>query len=505
MSSTAEMAGIPALVNQVQTGEVTVDDLATRYHDGLSGNPFNAVVHFEEMPPTAPSTQPAGDLAIPFAVKGLDHSPEGYPMCEGGIPYLDGLLSERTHPIVQRLLDHGAVIVAITTAPQAGFRETTWLEEHGDSKDIFTKNIFDKGRSAGGSSGGSAVLVAGDYVPLATGSDVGGSLRVPASNNGLPGWKLGPELNDWLGIPPERSLGNLAVDGILARDIRSTAYAYDVLTDGVFGFEDAMESGQPVRLGYVHDGKFFGNGFSRQVRSTADVKAEVLSSNDVPGIEVTPIRQKELGIDFTKLGDAFLTVLNHESYLWLADLEERYNDGGFSREVYEDLIFALRVIGERMDPDEVLAASNYMAEQREVYDQALTSLGVDAVMTPTMRNLPLPHEESLHLGLDRLVARTCTMAGLSRLATRITTSVRWSGAFNEIPVTPVANALKLPAMTLPLAWARAKLTGSGDQILLPVGIHFMPKSGDNAMLAQISGLLEKQSNYRPEGLRIDNS
>ena len=500
MSSTAEIVGIPDLVNQVQTGEVTVDGLATQYLDGLSGNPFNAVVHFDEMPPTAPSTQPAGDLAIPFAVKGLDHSPKGYPMCEGGIPYLDGHLSDRTHPIVQRLLDHGAVVVAITASPQAGFRETTCSEMHGD-----TNNVYDRGRSAGGSSGGSAVLVAGEYVPLATGSDVGGSLRVPASNNGLPGWKLGPELNKLLGIPPEKSLGDLAVDGILARDIRSTAYVYDVLTDGFFGFEDAMESGQPVRLGYVHDGKFFGKGFSREVALAADIQAGELGFDQVDGVEIRALKEKQLGLNFPKLGDAFLTVLNHESYLWLADLEERYNDGGFSREVYEDLVYALRVIGERMEPDELKAAKQYMETQRKAYDRALDSLGVDAIMTPTMRNLPLPHEKSLHLGLDRLVARTCTMAGLSRLATRITTSVRWSGAFNEIPVTPVANALKLPAMTLPLAWARAQHTKSGDQILLPVGIHFMPKSGANAMLAHISGLLEKQSNYRPDGLRIDNS
>ena len=500
MSSTAEMAGIPDLVEQVQIGEVTVEDLATQYHNRLSGNPFNAVVHFDEMPPTAPSTQPTGDLAIPFAVKGLDHSPKGYPMCEGGIPYLDSRLSDRTHPFVQRLLDHGAVVVAITASPQAGFRETTCSEMHGD-----TNNVYDRGRSAGGSSGGSAVLVAGGYVPLATGSDVGGSLRVPASNNGTPAWKLGPELNILLAIPPERSLGDLAVDGILAHDIRSTAYVYDVLTDGVFGFEDAMESGQPVRLGYVHDGKFFGKGFSREVALAADIQAGVLGFNQVNGVEIRALKEKQLGLNFPKLGDAFLTVLNHESYLWLADLEERYNNGGFSREVYEDLVYALRVIGERMEPDELKAAKQYMETQRKAYDTALDSLGVDAIMTPTMRNLPLPHEESLHLGLDRLVARTCTMAGLSRLATRITTSVRWSGAFNEIPVTPVANALKLPAMTLPLAWARAQHTESGDQILLPVGIHFMPKSGDNAMLAHISGLLETQSNYRPDGLRIDNS
>jgi Asp-tRNA(Asn)/Glu-tRNA(Gln) amidotransferase A subunit family amidase len=85
---------------------------------------------------------------------------------------------------VQRLRDAGAIIVGKTTNPELCFRGVTESALFG-----VTRNPFDRGRAAGGSSGGSGAAVAYGAVPLALGSDGGGSIRIPASFCGVAGHK----------------------------------------------------------------------------------------------------------------------------------------------------------------------------------------------------------------------------------------------------------------------------------------------------------------------------
>ena len=119
---------------------------------------------------------------IPIGVKDLEDV-KGMVTSFGSVPYKDNIA--QTDSIqVARLKKAGAIIVGKTNTPEFGFTGFTKNLLYG-----VTRNPWDTERTPGGSSGGSAAAVAGGMVPVATGSDAGGSIRIPASYSGCFGLK----------------------------------------------------------------------------------------------------------------------------------------------------------------------------------------------------------------------------------------------------------------------------------------------------------------------------
>lgn len=129
------------------------------------------------------SGKEAGPLAgIPIGVKDLEDV-KGIVTSFGSIPYKDNV-AQADSIQVTRLKEAGAIIVGKTNTPEFGFTGFTKNLLYG-----VTRNPWNKERTPGGSSGGSAAAVAGGMVPVATGSDGGGSIRIPASYSGCFGLK----------------------------------------------------------------------------------------------------------------------------------------------------------------------------------------------------------------------------------------------------------------------------------------------------------------------------
>jgi Asp-tRNA(Asn)/Glu-tRNA(Gln) amidotransferase A subunit family amidase len=120
---------------------------------------------------------------VPIAIKDLGEDRVGVRTTQGSIPLKD-YVSTTTSVFIQRLEEAGAVIVGKTNAPEFGHKGVTDNLVTGP-----TRNPFDTTRNSGGSSGGAAAAVAAGMVPLAQGSDGGGSIRIPASWCGLYGLK----------------------------------------------------------------------------------------------------------------------------------------------------------------------------------------------------------------------------------------------------------------------------------------------------------------------------
>jgi aspartyl-tRNA(Asn)/glutamyl-tRNA(Gln) amidotransferase subunit A len=113
-----------------------------------------------------------GPLAgVPLAVKDVEDA-RGYRTTGGSGALADGPPAEKDSELVARLVAAGCVVVGKTNVPEFGLRPTTDNPTFG-----VTGNPWNASRSCGGSSGGSAAAVAAGMVPLATGSDGGGSLR----------------------------------------------------------------------------------------------------------------------------------------------------------------------------------------------------------------------------------------------------------------------------------------------------------------------------------------
>lgn len=157
---------------------------------------------------------------VPIGVKSLTQV-EGWPDDEASVPLKDHIAPD-TATMVERIRDDGgAVLAAQTTASEFGGVNITRTVLHGA-----THNPWEHGRTPGGSSGGSAAAVAGGIVPIATGGDGGGSIRIPAGFTGLVGLK-----GTFGRIPlgPNARYGNLTVStGCMARSVRDTARWFDV-------------------------------------------------------------------------------------------------------------------------------------------------------------------------------------------------------------------------------------------------------------------------------------
>ena len=120
-------------------------------------------------------------------------------------------------PWVEQMLRLGMVPLAKTTLPEFGLTATTESLRYGA-----TRNPWDPTRSAGGSSGASAALVAAGVVPIAHANDGGGSIRIPAACCGLVGLK--PSRGRLVDRPElERLPVRIAVQGVLTRSVRDTA------------------------------------------------------------------------------------------------------------------------------------------------------------------------------------------------------------------------------------------------------------------------------------------
>jgi amidase len=161
--------------------------------------------------------------------------------CGAGLP-----ISETDHPVVKRLRAAGAVVVGLTRVPEA----CLWGET--SDRDGVTANPARPGRTAGGSSGGSAAAVAAGMVPLAHGNDGLGSLRGPGAACGLvsikPGRgvvpaRLGP--SDWFGMAENGPLTTTVTDTALGLSVLAGRPELAVVSDGA-GLRVALGLNRPM-------------------------------------------------------------------------------------------------------------------------------------------------------------------------------------------------------------------------------------------------------------------
>ncbi|WP_421837260.1 amidase [Novosphingobium sp.] len=163
---------------------------------------------------------PLGALhGLPHAVKDLS-AVAGLPWTMGS-PIFRDQVAKADGLMVERLRRAGVVFVGKTNSPEFGLGSHTYNPVWGT-----TRNPWDLTRSAGGSTGGGAVALALDLVPLADGSDYGGSLRNPAGWNSVFG--LRPSLGRVPGDGPDDWLTSMGVAGPMARSVADLALLLSV-------------------------------------------------------------------------------------------------------------------------------------------------------------------------------------------------------------------------------------------------------------------------------------
>ncbi|HYH34440.1 MAG TPA: amidase family protein, partial [Nocardioides sp.] len=164
---------------------------------------------------------PIGPLhGLPFAVKDT-HDVAGWRTTYGS-PLFAEHVPDRDDLAVERIRRAGAVLIGRTNVPEFAAGSHTFNRVFGT-----TRNPVDPGRSAGGSSGGAACALASGMVPLADGSDMGGSLRNPASFCGVVG--LRPSLGRVPSWPTTNQWETTSVSGPMARNVGDVALLLSVM------------------------------------------------------------------------------------------------------------------------------------------------------------------------------------------------------------------------------------------------------------------------------------
>jgi aspartyl-tRNA(Asn)/glutamyl-tRNA(Gln) amidotransferase subunit A len=156
---------------------------------------------------------------IPLGVKDMEDV-QGSATSFGSVPYKNNI-AKRDSIQVARLKASGAIVVGKTNTPEFGFTGFTRNLLYG-----VTKNPWNLERTPGGSSGGSAAAVASGMVPLATGSDAGGSIRIPASYSGCFGLK-GSFGRIPLGPTPFLQMYRMIALGPITRTVKDAALYLD--------------------------------------------------------------------------------------------------------------------------------------------------------------------------------------------------------------------------------------------------------------------------------------
>jgi len=439
-----------SLVEAYRAGEHHPADEARSVLAAIDASSLNAVPYLDA--PGALAAAETADVGLPFGgvplgIKELQPV-AGWPDTAASLVFADRV-ADHTATMVRRLEAAGAVKVGQTSASEFGGLNVSVSRLHG-----VTHNPWEHGRTAGGSSGGSAAVVAGGVMPIATGGDGGGSIRIPAGFCGLVGMKGTAGR-----IPrgPRTEIAPLTVvSGCLARSVRDVARWYDVCA--------GHDPRDPYSLPRIE-------GWERDLGTHDLVGRRVAIAPDLGCAVVDPAVEalvREVGEALAR--DAGLRLVDADvrlpglGYEWamanLAQLRREVGDEwpackdrmtlemAFGLDLAEkvfDLELAARVEAGRTEANERMA---------DVFDQ------VDFVVCATNPDVPFPAEVTLSTRVgDRAV-----------------------GPENNGALTFPANVVGNPAISIP--------AGTVDD--LPVGLQVIGRHHEDALLLDLARVLERE-------------
>lgn len=315
---------------------------------------------------------------IPVAIKDL-LSVSGVRTTFGSMAYRDHI-PEASDLLVERIEAAGGIVYAKSNTPEFGAGANTFNDVFG-----FTRNPWNTALSAAGSSGGSAVALATGMAWLATGSDLGGSLRNPASFCSIVG--LRPSQGRIASDPGETAFNRLSMEGPMARNVNDAAMLLDVmagydrrdpmsLDDPAESFEEAaISENVPPRIAFSPD------------LGVTPVDPEVAEI-----CERAALRFEELGArvekaqpDFSGLQDVFQV---HRALSFATSLgpELEANRDTFKPEIVWNVEKGLALTGQDI--------MNAMVERSEIYRRANTFFSdFDLILTPATVVPPYPVEQ----------------------------------------------------------------------------------------------------------------
>lgn len=436
-----------ALAAKVRQGEVSaldvVEDTIERIQ--LLDPKINSVVikTFDLARQQAKKSNPQGVFAgVPYVYKNLAPY-KGVPYTGGSRAFVNRVPTT-ANKLQQAIDGSGAMVMGMSNSPEFGSVATTEPMLYGA-----THNPWDLSRSPGGSSGGSAAAVAAGLVPIATASDGGGSIRVPACQCGLVGLKYS-RYREYSSL----KTGFLSSKGCVSRSVRDTA-AFLALTErpdfkgGRVGL--ISEPGkQRLRIAF-HTEDAHGKQPQAEVKQAIEATAKLLEQLG------HKVEEKKLDLNGEELMYHFLSLWSSSPASKKVEAEQLLGRAIDERD-FEPLSFYLIEMFKNRPADSVKQAVAYFktlaASTAEFFEQ------YDVYLSPVLNQTAIKlGEHGPNIDPKTLLERSVEFVGY----------------------TPLANATGLPSLSLPLQWSS---TG------LPIGSLFTAAYGQEARLLALAYELE---------------
>jgi amidase len=456
------------LIRAAEVGATEVREAALRAIEAVEPR-LNAVVGSPYEDATASEDGPLA--GVPFAVK--DTLPEAGRALGFGTRMLEGFVARRDATLAERFRAAGLISLVRSATPEFAFNIDTAPTVHGP-----TRNPWNPERGPGGSSGGSAALVASRAVPMAHANDGGGSIRIPAAWCGLVGLKpsrgrvpLGPAVGE--------AVGGFAHEFAVTRSVRDAALLLDAVNGPAPGdryyvarppapFSAAVQQ-VPGRLRVaVHASSFFGVETAPEIRSAVQAAAAALEGLGHHVEEACPAVADEA------LRECVTTV-------WSVDLAElaatfeRATGRGARPGLVEAASWACIRHGRGLAALDLQAAARFVNSTARRWGRFLEDY--DIFLCPT----------------------TPTAAPASGTPdqddARIATADAWTDAvFSQVPFSPIANLTGQPAISLPLGETHDAL---------PLGVMLTAQTLREDLLLQVAAQLERALPWQSRTPAID--
>lgn len=479
--------GLAELVNKGEVHPSEILEAAIARAEALNPS-LNVIIHtfYDRARKMAQGPLPEGPFkGVPFLLKDLVEYFEGEPMTMGsrGIRYIPKEHCE----LMKRYLKTGLVPFGKTNTPEFGLTITTEPKAHGPSH-----NPWKQGVSTGGSSGGSAASVAAGIVPLASGSDGGGSIRFPSACCGVFGMKPSRGLNP---MGPQQGEGwdGAGASHVITRSVRDSAAMMDQTA--------GPEIGSPYRVS--RDDKSYLDAIRipppplRIAFSRKPFMDTTLHPEAILGLEQTAKRLESLGhhveeadpaIDRAHFWKHYVTVISANIAFEAQRIKKEFGKGAYRK--LEPATHSMAMIGRSLTACDMVQSKMAWHEMQLAFGRFLETY--DVFLTPTLVNPPFSHgavnasaldEFSMSLSSLFPIGRILMKTGLVRLFSKKT--------LNQMGFTAIGNVTGLPGMSVPLHWTKDGL---------PLGMLFTGRMCGEHTLYRLAGQLEQATpwfNKRP--------
>ena len=471
-----------ALADLVRKGEISAQellDLAIARADSVNGQ-LNALIHpLYDMARAQIAAGLSGPLAgVPMLVKDLFQEIQGAPHHMGNRALkARNATAAQDSTIVKRWKAAGLVPFGRTNTPEFGAKGITEPDAYGPAR-----NPWHTDHTPGGSSGGSAAMVAAGVVPVAGANDGGGSIRIPAACCGLFGLKPGRGRTPW-GPEFTEAMHGIAVNHVVSRSVRDSALVLDVTHGREVGslFDIAPPACSYLESAQTPPGKL------RIAFSTRSPLGTPVSADAVAAVERTVALLQSLGHEVEEgapeldMRQLCLDWLNVWFAQCAATVDKVRAQTGCGLQEFEADTLAMLAVGLAMHADEYVLAQSRWQGYMIALDRFLAQR--DFWLTPTMAEPPLKiGQHDTPAALKALSRGLVAIGGgkLMKLSGQLEAQALQSLA--PVPFTQLANVTGVPAMSVPL-----HVCDNG----LPLGVQFVGTHGDEGKLLSLAAQLEQ--------------